>query len=366
MAPAPLGGDGDQLTGPLLTENSVELALLDRHGVIVGVNQAWQGFCQANGGDPNRAGVGVSYLESVPPQRGTGVPTVSPGPSGPHCGASFAAPEHVEVPCHSQHLSRWFDTLVSSRLDDDGRCLGATVTFTLALATPPPLDRPPGPPSYRDPHDVARLASSGHADLSERLGDGFAQVVLDLVPSGILVVDDEGLIVGASRRAEEMFRYGRTPSLAHPWSDCCRDPCRPLAGCRPSIRTPGRHHGWKRGLCVSGVAPADGSALQLGVELGSVALSRGAGTVIVVTDLSEVDPASPADRLPGLEDRAQRMIADLDRVVRRLFVCGLSVSGMRGRSHLGGDLTADLHRVTEELDGAVQDIRRAVLRHRSN
>ncbi len=365
MAPAPLGGDGDQLTGPLLTENSVELALLDRHGVIVGVNQAWQGFCQANGGDPNRAGVGVSYLDICAASEGNRSADRVAGAIRAALRGELPAPEHVEVPCHSQHLSRWFDTLVSSRLDDDGRCLGATVTFTLALATPPPLDRPPGPPSYRDPHDVARLASSGHADLSERLGDGFAQVVLDLVPSGILVVDDEGLIVGASRRAEEMFRYGRDTLVGASVERLLPGPL-PPAGRVPPFDSDPRPAPWLEwGPCVSGVR-ADGSALQLGVELGSVALSRGAGTVIVVTDLSEVDPASPADRLPGLEDRAQRMIADLDRVVRRLFACGLSVSGMRGRSHLGGDLTADLHRVTEELDGAVQDIRRAVLRHRSN
>ena len=43
----------------------VEVALLDRSGVIVSVNEAWQAFALANGGDPERVGRGVSYLERL-------------------------------------------------------------------------------------------------------------------------------------------------------------------------------------------------------------------------------------------------------------------------------------------------------------
>src|SRR4051812_29420515 len=45
-------------------EQPVETALLDSAGVIVWVDDAWQEFCRANGGDPARAGVGRSYLAS--------------------------------------------------------------------------------------------------------------------------------------------------------------------------------------------------------------------------------------------------------------------------------------------------------------
>jgi len=40
----------------------------------------------------------------------------------------------VEVPCHSPYAERWFDVLVSTRLDDDGRSVGATVTLSLTRA----------------------------------------------------------------------------------------------------------------------------------------------------------------------------------------------------------------------------------------
>ena len=39
------------------------------------------------------------------------------------------------------------------------------------------------------------------------MGDGFAQAVLELAPVGIIIVDDEGLIVRASRQAEKTFGY---------------------------------------------------------------------------------------------------------------------------------------------------------------
>jgi len=42
----------------------VQVALLDRDGVVAWVNQAWRAFAAANGGDPARTGVGVSYLQA--------------------------------------------------------------------------------------------------------------------------------------------------------------------------------------------------------------------------------------------------------------------------------------------------------------
>ena len=46
------------------TDVGVEVALLDRDGVIAWVNPAWQAFAAANGGDPDRTGIGMSYLQA--------------------------------------------------------------------------------------------------------------------------------------------------------------------------------------------------------------------------------------------------------------------------------------------------------------
>jgi hypothetical protein len=37
----------------------------------------------------------------------------------------------VELPCHSPHTERWFDTLISARQDEHGHVVGATVTLSL-------------------------------------------------------------------------------------------------------------------------------------------------------------------------------------------------------------------------------------------
>ena len=110
----------------------VEVALVDADGVIVSVNDSWEAFCRDNGGDPARTGVGVSYLD---------VCLAAPGPEADAVGRALRhalegelpAPMRVLIPCHSPEAERHFDVLISSRLDDEGRCLGATVTLSRAV-----------------------------------------------------------------------------------------------------------------------------------------------------------------------------------------------------------------------------------------
>jgi anti-anti-sigma regulatory factor len=80
----------------------VEMALLDADGVIIWVNSAWQAFTAVNGGDPAATGPGVSYLDV--------------------CAAAVG----------DLVTARWFDMLISSRLDPDGKSAGATITLSLA------------------------------------------------------------------------------------------------------------------------------------------------------------------------------------------------------------------------------------------
>ena len=86
--------------------------MLDRAGVIVSVNSAWDAFSGADGGDPARVGVGVSYLEVCAASGGepvaervaAAIRTALPG--------DLPALMTVEVPCHSPDTSRWLDTLI--------------------------------------------------------------------------------------------------------------------------------------------------------------------------------------------------------------------------------------------------------------
>ena len=180
----------------------VEVALLDRDGTISWVNQAWQAFAAANGGDPARTGPGVSYLQACA--------AVGDDPVAAEVAAAIRAaltgdlpgPLAVEVPCHSPATERWFDVLISSRLDDHGRCVGATVTLSLARSQP--RTRP-----VRPVRDLKQAPGPG--DQAARSAPPVTMDVLwkmiDAVGDGVALTDGGGALVLASRQLEKMFGY---------------------------------------------------------------------------------------------------------------------------------------------------------------
>ena len=121
----------------------LEVALLDRDGVIVSVNDAWEAFALANGGDPARLGKGVSYLDVCAaagddPVAGQAAAAIRQALAG-----ELPGPLTIEVPCHSPGTARWFDLLISTRRDDDEQIIGAAVTLTLTRSQT--LDPRPAP-----------------------------------------------------------------------------------------------------------------------------------------------------------------------------------------------------------------------------
>ena len=109
---------------------SAEVALVDRDGVIVAVNHAWQEFGALNGGDPARTGVGMSYLAACSgaddPQSQEVAAAIRYAVDG-----GLPAPVAITIACDSPDRRRSFDVFVSSRLADDGTTLGATVSLSL-------------------------------------------------------------------------------------------------------------------------------------------------------------------------------------------------------------------------------------------
>ena len=122
-------------------EGRVEVALLDRTGVIVWTNRAWADFCRANGGDPRRTGVGTSYLGVCD--------AADDEPSADLAHAIRVAvegglpvPSRTIVSCPAPGRQRAFDTLVSTRYDNGGRALGALVTLEQVGVSPLDVDVP--------------------------------------------------------------------------------------------------------------------------------------------------------------------------------------------------------------------------------
>jgi len=116
--------------GPPGGDVGTEVALLDRDGVIVSVNEAWRAFAAANRGDPARTGPGVSYLD-VCADAGDPVSRQVADAIRDALAGDLPGSLTVELPCHSPHTERWFDTLISARQDELGHVVGATVTLSL-------------------------------------------------------------------------------------------------------------------------------------------------------------------------------------------------------------------------------------------
>jgi LuxR family maltose regulon positive regulatory protein len=107
----------------------VQWALLDTCGVIVAVNEAWRTFSSENGGDSARTGIGVSYLDVCDDAHDAVATEVAASIRSAISGA-LPAPRVVQLPCNAPDRPRTFALMVSSRFDDSGHCVGATVTLS--------------------------------------------------------------------------------------------------------------------------------------------------------------------------------------------------------------------------------------------
>ncbi len=333
--------------------HEVEVVLLDSEGVVVSVNDAWWRFCIDNGGDPARVGPGTSYLSACDSAAGDPSADQVAGAVRAALRDDLPAPVTVSVPCHGPDAWRWFDVLVSPRKDDQGVGVGAVVTLSLARSVPVQVGRNPevrdfwtGPSSGgTDP--ALRVRTDYREDRCERLGDDFALTVLDLAPVGILVLDEEGVVLRAGRRAEAMFGFDTGELVGTPVARVLPELAagsRPCGGGAP-VSSPG-------GTPSTGVL-RDGVQVAVRVAVGRVALSRGAGTVVMV-EPAPPDPEGAVARLDGVAD-------DLERSLDGLLGCSLQLAGVVGRLSDGEDVGRRARNALAELDIVVGGLRSALV-----
>ena len=151
---------------------TVEVALLDRSGVIVEVDRGWRDYCRTHGGDLRGCGVGVSYLEVCDAAGDDEAARAVATAIRTALGGDLPALRRVRVACRGPEITEWFDILVTSRFDDAGGFMGAAVVLL-----PVPLGV-----AELGGAEATLTASPGHlpldlVDLLDATGDGV--VVLD-------------------------------------------------------------------------------------------------------------------------------------------------------------------------------------------
>ena len=92
-----------------------EVVILDRDGVIVAANAAWDQFCIENGGDESRCYRGANYIATCRDADGASGAEASIIPDGLAKTLLTGEPFKCEYPCDSPIVKRWFE-LTASRL----------------------------------------------------------------------------------------------------------------------------------------------------------------------------------------------------------------------------------------------------------
>jgi anti-anti-sigma factor len=319
----------------------VEIALLDRNGVIAWVNQAWRAFAASNGGDPARIGPGVSYLQVCAaaeddPAAGEVAAAIRAALAG-----DLPGPMTVVVPCHSAAAERWFDVLISSRLDNQGRCMGVAVTLSLARSRPRASPVRPGRPGWS--LKAAPGPGGPEAGSAAVITQGVLWKMIDAIGDGVALTDDGGTLVLANRPLEEMFGYLPGELTGQPVERLI--PAHLQASHRGHLAAYAhapRARPMGAGAPLTGLR-RDGSAFPAEISLRPLPTAHGRFALAVVRDLTAASQQG---------HRSQEL---LDLVVTALYHVGLSLKDV-------GDLPPGLGR--PRIDGALDVIDHTISRIR--
>jgi anti-anti-sigma factor len=303
----------------------VEVALLDGDGVIAWVNPAWQAFAAANGGDPARTGIGVSYLRACAAAGEDPVAAEVGGAIRAALAGDLPGPLTVGVPCHSPATERWFDVLISSRFDEQGRCRGATVTLSLTRSQP------------RSQPRAARgrgltLAQAGPRSAAV-MTPGVLWNMIEAFSDGVALANGEGTLVLASRHLEEIFGYPPTELTGQP-----------LERLIPTHLQAARARPIGTGALLTGLHK-DGTTFPVEISLSPVPTTTGRFSLVVVRDMTAV--------------RSGREL--LDTITTSLHQVGVSLQSAAdlpretARPHIEDALRALADTISQLRDGTFAD-----------
>lgn len=189
---------------------------------------------------------------------------------------------------------------------------------------------------------------------------GFAWVIVEHAPDGILVCDDDGRIVLANRQIETLFGYDRDTLVGSAVETLLPARMRPAHQTyraryanAPVLRPMGT------GLELFG-CHADGSEFPIEVSLSPTATDSGTATIVIIRDVTRQRSLEQAAQATIALDQNERNAAELhDRVISHLFGSGLGLASVLVRDRLDDEDKRRLLGVIDELDTAVRTIRDA-------
>ena len=316
----------------------VEVALLNRNGVIAWVNQAWQAFAAANGGDPARTGTGVSYLQACAAAGDDPVAREVADAIRTALAGDLPGPLMIEVPCHSPATERWFDVLISSRFDDQGRSLGATVTLSLV--------RSQSRPSPRRGLTLAQARRGADSPAVRSAAVVTPSVLWNMIEAfndGVALADGAGTLVLASWRLEKIFGYQHAELTGQP-----------LERLIPAHLQAARARPVGTGVLLTGLR-RDGTTFPVEISLSPVQTATGRFSLAVIRDMTAVRSLADLDVTAAAAAQVRRSQDLLDTVITSLYQAGVS---LQAAADLSGDKARpDIEEALRILDDTIGQIR---------
>jgi len=309
------------------------IALLDKDGVILAVNQAWGRFAGANALQNPNNGIGANYLEICELAQGTGTNEAQLAAAGIRsvlAGSDMSF--SFEYACHSPTQQRWFLMTVTPLSDNT---LGGAVVMHLNISERKQAE-----------NELLRLAEA-----------------IDATVDAIYLVDRASMrFVHVNNAACRMLKQSREELLALGPAGALSIPEDELARTYDSIIASG-----KPSMAVEMLRQRnDGS--QMWIELRREAQRSGDGWLIVTMVQDITNRKRVSDALAESDRRFSDMMANIDLLSividpeSRIIYCNdylLALTGWR-REDLLGEQFVDLM-IPADLRDEVQDVHSAMV-----
>lgn len=182
----------------VLNSLTANIAVLDREGNIIAVNEPWHKFAMANGSSSlGRTGLGANYLEVCQRAVIGQEPGAAEMLAGIQMVMAHASPAYsVEYPCHSPDNKRWFTMTVTPLAEPGG---GVVISHT----------------------DITR---SKQAEALVREERDFSSAVLDTAGALVIVLDETGCVVRFNRACEQVTGFAAGAVVGKPLWDLLLPP----------------------------------------------------------------------------------------------------------------------------------------------
>lgn len=209
--------DSEALNRAVINSMPANVAVVDRQGTIIAINDGWERFARENGADVSLSGVGIgmNYLEvcqKAVPNLGAEAHQILTGLRGvlDHSAQSFSH----EYTCHSPKEKRWFTMHVSPLSRPEGGAVISQINITASKQTEAEV--------RRLNENLEQLVSERTHALQE--SEERTRKIIETALDAIITVDSDGRISGWTPQACAIFGWNASEAVGRSFAETLTTP----------------------------------------------------------------------------------------------------------------------------------------------